>query len=202
MASPHPGELNVKVTRSDEAGIGYIDLALGVRPRKNVILDDHGIVLDFGDDGKLLGIEFLDIDKMPPPTNHEPLGSQVERLAAFILAEIEGEPSQSEGAVDCAIRIMGAQRDELGKSAVDRLGDIGNPTNYEMEAARWIGLARPLLQVLLRQKTTTGNEQLMQELVDTPWPDNRDWDEMIATRSPSHQADLLPTAERRSPGGS
>lgn len=32
--------------------------------------------------------------------------SQVAALAEFIMAEVPGEPSQSEGAVDCAIRIM------------------------------------------------------------------------------------------------
>ena len=36
----------------------------------------------------------------------ETLESQVDRLAKFILAEIDGEPSQSEGAVDTAIRLL------------------------------------------------------------------------------------------------
>ena len=40
-----------------------------------------------------------------PPT-HESLESQVSRLARFIMDEIPGEPSQSDGAVDTAIRIM------------------------------------------------------------------------------------------------
>lgn len=38
--------------------------------------------------------------------NNESLDSQISRLANFIMENIEGEPSQSEGAVDCAIRIM------------------------------------------------------------------------------------------------
>lgn len=33
---------------------------------------------------------------------------QIDRLAAFIMENIEGEPSANEGAVDCAIRIMRA----------------------------------------------------------------------------------------------
>ena len=33
---------------------------------------------------------------------------QIDRLAEFIMAEVPGEPSESEGAVDCAIRIIGA----------------------------------------------------------------------------------------------
>jgi hypothetical protein len=36
--------------------------------------------------------------------------SQVARLAAFIVEEIPGEPSRSEGAVDTAIRIMRQQK--------------------------------------------------------------------------------------------
>ena len=31
---------------------------------------------------------------------------QIDRLANFIMSEVPGEPSQSEGAVDCAIRII------------------------------------------------------------------------------------------------
>jgi hypothetical protein len=36
------------------------------------------------------------------------LGGQINRLANFIMSEVPGEPSQSEGAVDCAIRIIAA----------------------------------------------------------------------------------------------
>ena len=32
--------------------------------------------------------------------------SQIDKLAAFIMANVEGEPSQSEGAGDTAIRII------------------------------------------------------------------------------------------------
>lgn len=37
---------------------------------------------------------------------HEALSSQVDRLARFIMEEIAGEPSQSEGAIDTAIRLL------------------------------------------------------------------------------------------------
>ena len=37
------------------------------------------------------------------------LSSQIDRLASYIMAEIDGEPSESEGAVDTAIRIMRKQ---------------------------------------------------------------------------------------------
>jgi hypothetical protein len=36
----------------------------------------------------------------------ESLEDQVKRLADFIMFEVPGEPSQSEGAIDCAIRII------------------------------------------------------------------------------------------------
>ena len=36
----------------------------------------------------------------------EPIQAQVDRLASFILAEVDGEPSQSEGAIDTAIRVI------------------------------------------------------------------------------------------------
>ena len=39
-------------------------------------------------------------------TGNEPLEFQVERLADFIITEIPGEPSRSEGAIDTAIRWM------------------------------------------------------------------------------------------------
>ena len=35
---------------------------------------------------------------------------QIDKLANFIMAEIEGEPSRSEGAGDCAIRIIESMR--------------------------------------------------------------------------------------------
>jgi len=38
-----------------------------------------------------------------------PLREQIDRLAEFIMSEVEGEPSKSEGAVDCAIRLLKRQ---------------------------------------------------------------------------------------------
>jgi hypothetical protein len=44
----------------------------------------------------------------PTPETLDPCEDQITRLAAFIMAHVPGEPSRSEGAVDCAIRIMSA----------------------------------------------------------------------------------------------
>ena len=49
--------------------------------------------------------------KAPPETAEH----QINKLAHFIITCIPDEPSQSEGAVDCAIRIMG-EREELTAS--------------------------------------------------------------------------------------
>lgn len=46
----------------------------------------------------------------------ESLGSQVERLARFIMEEIPGEPSQNEGAIDCAIRLLRAAHSGSGEA--------------------------------------------------------------------------------------
>ncbi len=43
------------------------------------------------------------------------LKQQIDKLAKFIMAEVEGEPSRSEGVVDCAIRIMTDQQERLLK---------------------------------------------------------------------------------------
>lgn len=37
---------------------------------------------------------------------------QIQRLASFIMAEVPGEPRKSEGAVDCAIRLLRQLGDE------------------------------------------------------------------------------------------
>ena len=52
--------------------------------------------------------EFNEKERKWEPT-HKPEtkeSKQISQLANFIMAEIPGEPSQDEGAVDCAIRIM------------------------------------------------------------------------------------------------
>ena len=41
---------------------------------------------------------------------------QIDRLAKFIMAEVEGEPSRSEGAVETAIRIIKAQAFRIARA--------------------------------------------------------------------------------------
>ncbi len=53
---------------------------------------------------------------------------QIDKLANFIMAEIEGEPSQSEGAGDTAIRIIKQlqTKNEKYRIALKVLARIGN----------------------------------------------------------------------------
>ena len=51
----------------------------------------------------------------------EQRGEQIEKLANFIIEKVPGEPSQSEGAVDTAIRIIEQQAQEL--AAAKKLAD-------------------------------------------------------------------------------
>jgi hypothetical protein len=51
----------------------------------------------------------------------ESLGSQIDRLANFIMREIDGEPSRSEGAVDCAIRLLRDRQTEITKARIEEL---------------------------------------------------------------------------------
>jgi len=55
--------------------------------------------------------------------------NQIDQLANFIMAEVDGEPSENEGAVECAIRIMKEQ-----KHTIDFLKErrkIGQKNNRE-----------------------------------------------------------------------
>ena len=39
--------------------------------------------------------------------------TQIEKLAAFIMNEVDGEPSQDEGAGDCAIRLIKSYKEQI-----------------------------------------------------------------------------------------
>ena len=47
----------------------------------------------------------------------ETLGSQIDRLADFIMRDVPGEPAENEGAIDTAIRIM--RRGNIERAALD-----------------------------------------------------------------------------------
>lgn len=45
--------------------------------------------------------------------------AQIDKLASFIMDEIPGEPSESEGAIDCAIRLLREREDCLSCGQLD-----------------------------------------------------------------------------------
>jgi len=73
------------------------------------------------------------------------LGSQIDRLANFIMAEIPGEPSQSEGAVDTAIRWMRSALEATRRSAL-----VDAPAGEEALAYKF--------QNIMAQKLTTDED--------------------------------------------
>lgn len=60
-----------------------------------------------------------------PAPEVDGLREQVDRLAAFILAEVPGEPSQSQGAVDTAMRVLGQQMADLATARRERDEALG-----------------------------------------------------------------------------
>lgn len=59
---------------------------------------------------------------------------QIDELANFIMAEVPGEPSRSEGAVECAIRIIREVRAERDRLA----GEVAEYSSVLLSAARFV----------------------------------------------------------------
>lgn len=59
------------------------------------------------------------VDSVAPPAPVEPLGAQVDRLARWIVDNVTGEPSQSEGAIDTAIRVITKLQSERDQARDD-----------------------------------------------------------------------------------
>lgn len=68
----------------------------------------------------------------------DPLDSQVDRLAAFILENFPGEPSQNEGAIDTAIRLLG-QSPRAGATPPGHRTNHGDQEHSEVLRAAGIG---------------------------------------------------------------
>ena len=51
-------------TEDQEVNAGYLYLSGNKSTKRNTFMAPNGIILDFGDDGELLGIEFLDSNKV------------------------------------------------------------------------------------------------------------------------------------------
>ncbi len=75
MFRPRGTRVQARLTRDDDNGLAYLHLTEGVRPgqavtQRTVSLsedeDDADLVLDFDAQGRLLGVEFLRQDHLPP----------------------------------------------------------------------------------------------------------------------------------------
>ena len=63
--------------------------------------------------------EELERQRLAAADSIEALEAQIDRLASFIMHCIEGEPSQNQGAVDTAIRIMTEQATTIGEQLAE-----------------------------------------------------------------------------------
>ena len=72
----------------------------------------------------------------------ESLESQIDRLAKFIMNNVPGEPSQSQGAVDTAIRLLSAMRTKAEiESELERLEGFSSSqllTKGWVAALKWV----------------------------------------------------------------
>lgn len=80
------------------------------------------------------------------------VGQQIDDLARFIMAEIPGEPSRDEGAVECAIRIMKKKNPSqpLIIGAVARGYCHDKNTNKQMDSDLAEAIAEEILTLLSR----------------------------------------------------
>lgn len=53
-----------KYSEDKEAEAGYLYLSDSKATKRNTFAAPNGIILNFGDDGELLGIEFLELNKV------------------------------------------------------------------------------------------------------------------------------------------
>jgi hypothetical protein len=77
-----------------------------------------------GEEGAKRFSRGMALEELLKAADAESLDSQIDRLAKFIMTEVPGEPSQSEGAVDTAIRVMRAMRAQaaLDATVVEAIG--------------------------------------------------------------------------------
>jgi len=76
-------------------------------------------------------VSIHEFDKMF--NEHQKLGHQIDKLATFIMEEIEGEPMQSQGAIDTAIRLLGKQSHVPERNEIL---DSGERREFETGAVR------------------------------------------------------------------
>ena len=76
---------------------------------------------------------------------------QIEKLANFVMAEVPGEPSRSEGAVDCAIRVIKRLQAQTVHSTPGELCDL-NDYDWQGTADKVVTAFRGLQIALQRAR--------------------------------------------------
>lgn len=57
---------------------------------------------------------------------------EIEKLAQFIIQEVPGEPSRSEGAIETAIRVLGEYMDIIAKLASTTFEEAGEGGGHDL----------------------------------------------------------------------
>lgn len=91
------------------------------------------------------------------------LAGQINELAGFITEEIPGEPSQNEGAIECAIRIMREQRKAINRlqDLTERLSARDGQTLPEERNTMKVGELIESLQNMVARGTTTADSEVL-----------------------------------------
>ena len=82
--------------------------------------------------------------------------SQIDLLAEFIMAEVPGEPSKSEGAGECAIRIIRQLTAERDAARADEADTLATKDAYHMV----LSAANTQIGTLTRERDSARNELL------------------------------------------
>lgn len=84
---------------------------------------------------------------------HGELDHQINKLASFIVTDIPGEPSASEGAIDAAIRIMSEQRAAINQAARRLSKWVKDaPAGFGTDESRaWLAVNAPHMQIAFKR---------------------------------------------------
>jgi hypothetical protein len=83
-----------------------------------------------------------------PARTTETLEAQVDRLARFIMAEVPGEPSQNEGAIDTAIRIIRTLQTAKPKVTKEQAREVAQKIFNHMPDWNWADAEKRANEIL------------------------------------------------------
>ncbi|MBA7633886.1 hypothetical protein ES703_41457 [subsurface metagenome] len=79
---------------------------------------------------------------------------QIQRLATFIMLEVDGEPSQSEGAVDCAIRVIKQLIHARVDSANHLIGKLLTLADAAIKDERQLKAFKDMMKIIIWENET------------------------------------------------